>query len=133
MVAFIAFAVKYKSILIPIGVALAVLLFLFGIYQKGKWDAHKDAAVAAAEADKKLQLQADRAQAAADARAKTDAATITSNANAREGAINAHPDATPNDATVAFNCERLRQSGIDTSKVRACIVPRPASQAQAVH
>lgn len=68
---------------------------------------------------------------ATDAKAKIEAAdqrAIDAVANAqaekeRTDAINQAVDGKPSDASVRLNCERMRKSGKDTSRIAACAGP----------
>ena len=62
---------------------------------------------------------------AADQRAQDDAHN-QSEAQERQDAFKTAPDARPSDARRRFNCQRLRQSGADSTRLSACRGPEGA-------
>lgn len=102
------------------GLLLAVLLLVFGIYQKGRHDERVAQAQAIAAANARAELRAAAATAAAAGERAADQAAISAAAKGRTDAIHAGPDETPSGPELRLNRERLCAPGAPTADLAAC-------------
>ena len=95
-------------------VAIALLWGAKAMYDRSvvrEHDAKVTAKTIATDAAAKIEAAEQRA---------TDTAAIAQSEKERSDAINQAEDGKPSDASVRLNCERLRKSGKDTSRIAAC-------------
>ena len=108
---------RFATALSWLATALAALALLWGakaLYDRSvirEHDAKVTAKTIATDAEAKIE--------AAERRA-TDTATNAQAEKERSDAINQAVDGKPSDASVRLNCERMRKSGKDTSRIAAC-------------
>lgn len=115
-------ALKAVPWFIWVGAAIVALWFIDRNAQYREGDAagygraqaeHRDAELAAIRAQ-------EESAAVADSERTTDTATIGTDQEARNNAINSTTDTRPSDASNALNCERLRRAGADIQHIPAC-------------
>ena len=111
---------RFATALSWVATALATIALLWGakaLYDRSvirEHDARVTTKTIATDATAKIEAAEQRA---------TDTATIAQSEKERSDAINQAVDGKPSDASVRLNCERMRKSGKDTSRIAACAGP----------
>lgn len=116
----ITFALSHRRLLAALGITLAVLSLVLGIYLKGRHDAAEKA-----EARRKVEVAAAiksdaRADEKSTAQLERDAERIAKDKEDLIDVVAATPDGVPDAASVELGCRVLRQSGRNVADIPAC-------------
>lgn len=105
-----------------IGLAVVALWFVDRNeqYREGDQAGYERAQTEHREAEAAAIRAQEESAAVADSERATDTATIGTDQEARDNAINSTTDTRPSDVSNALNCERLRRAGANIQHIPAC-------------